>query len=83
MNAICSDALIDVIRHEISHRAPNKAKYPFNLGLHDGQWIANIEVNSIAGTFDIEAIATSKVEALTKALTALRRQYSRPMTPIK
>ena len=83
MNAACSDALIDVIGHEITHRAPNKSKYPFNLSFYGDHWTATIEVDSTAGTFDIETSAPTKIEALTKALATLRRQYSRPMTPIE
>jgi hypothetical protein len=77
----CEGTLLTQIRHEINHRAPNKSRYPICFGEHIDEygvstWLVTIELDSSAGTFDIETMDPNPILALTKALHATRRAYS-------
>ncbi len=72
----CAERLIHDIEDEITLRGENKSKYPINIGRHEDVWIVNIEVNSTAGTFDVETEHHNIATALTTALTQTRKQYN-------
>jgi hypothetical protein len=71
----CSDAIIGELSHEIESRGSNKHPYPINIGFHAGRWWVNVEVDSPAGTFDIEGADVSLPLALAKALVRVRAEY--------
>lgn len=70
--------VLHAIRYEINRRAENKSRYPINIGEHDGQWTVNIEVNSTAGTFDVETTHVDLTTALRSALAQIKRQFGTP-----
>lgn len=76
MSASCSDSLITQLEHLIEARGVNKHKYPFSIGKHNGRWFVVVEVDSAAGTFDIETDAVTLPGALDKAIAAVQRSYA-------
>lgn len=77
MSTQCSDALLTQLEHLIDAHGSNKHKYPFAFGKHNGRWFVVVEVDSEAGTFDIETDALTLSGALDKALAAVERSYRR------
>jgi hypothetical protein len=77
MSTHCSDALVTQLEHLIDRHGSNKHKYPFAFGKHNGRWFVVVEVDSPAGTFDIETDAVTLASALDKALAAVERSYTK------
>lgn len=69
------DEIEAAILKEIT-RYKNRAAQPYSTWWDYDRWWVMVEVNSRRATFDVEACATDKTEALRTVLRSVRRHYS-------